>query len=57
MIKCVYLKRGVNMKNKCKLCGKVVSRSVEEFMKHLLIEHNVEFIDRVENMFFELENA
>jgi len=36
----------------CKLCGKRVSRSVEEYMEHLMRAHNLEFVDRCEQYFY-----
>ena len=42
------------VKLECKLCGKILNRSVEEFMEHLRLEHNEEFINRVEFYFFNL---
>jgi len=38
---------------KCKLCGRFLIRSVDEFMGHLLYDHREEFIERCEQVFFE----
>jgi len=42
------------MKLECKICGRKLERSVEEYMNHLLNEHNLEFVSRVEGLFFNL---
>jgi len=46
------------IKLKCKLCGKVLpTRSVEEYMKHLELEHALFFPELVERYFYEfIEN-
>jgi hypothetical protein len=42
----------------CKLCGKTLKdRSVEAFMKHLIMEHNTEFVDRCEAIFYRIIKA
>lgn len=41
-------------KLKCKLCGKVLGGvGVELFMQHLLLEHNLTFLERVEQIFYD----
>lgn len=40
-------------KLECKLCGEILpNRSVKGFMEHLELEHNAEFVDRVEAIFY-----
>jgi len=37
----------------CKICGEIIeSRSVEDYMNHLITKHNDEFVERCERMFF-----
>ena len=43
----------ITLKLKCKLCGKELPISVEEYMKHVEREHYGKFIDVVEREFFE----
>jgi hypothetical protein len=45
------------MRLRCKLCGKLLSRSVEEFMEHLLRTHNLEFVCRSEQYFFDFVDS
>jgi hypothetical protein len=36
----------------CVFCGKLIKRSVNELMNHLTLEHNAEFVDNCEKIFF-----
>jgi transcription elongation factor Elf1 len=36
----------------CKLCGKLINRSVKELMEHLILEHYDEFVDACERIFY-----
>ena len=40
-------------KLRCKICGKIISKSVSEYMEHLINEHYGEFTEKCERYFYE----